>query len=328
MAIDRASILAEGEKAWSQLTQFGQPGLNMTKEQFMNQITTAADGASAKKAALNPAMAAQSSWGAQGQKMAEDSLGRMSGFRNDAAFGAQNDLASLLQQYQNGGNMPTAQDTSRSQAFAQSQFDPQRVAMQQAFADQTTQANRQAALSGRGVNDPILRAKLAQQQTQQSAILNSQQGAFATQYAMQQPKERLGFAEGRANVLTQNMQQRMGLETNIFAQGMAAQGADFAQRFQTQRAERGDAFDDEKLGFVQKQYADQQAAANSPCAKIGGVMKGILGVGGGLMSAGSALGALGGGGGSGGSNNRMSLGTGYMDASNSSGNIFGVGKGA
>jgi hypothetical protein len=261
--------------------------------------------------------------GAQGEQAASGSLAAMQGFRGDAAFGAQTDLASLLKQYQQDGAMPTAQDSSRAQSFAQSQFDPQRVAMQQAFQDQLTQANRQAALSGRGVNDPILRAKLAQEQTRQGAMLQSQQGAFATQYAMQQPLQRLQFAEGRANVLTQNLQQRMGLEQNIFNQGMSAQQADFQQRFSKYQGELG-----KQTTLAQGKF-EQDKAETTPIQRFGQAMTGIVGSFGAGMSAMSSLGGMGGGGGGGGGvgGTPWSLGTGYLNAKNPSGNIFGVGTG-
>jgi hypothetical protein len=121
---------------------------------------------------------------------------------------AAHDYAAQLGQYAQAGAMPSSSDISRANDYAASQFGAQRVAMQQAFDQQLTQANRQAALSGRGVNDPILKAKLAQEQARQQALIDAQQTAFASQFAQQQPKERLQFAEGRLNVLTNKFQQQ------------------------------------------------------------------------------------------------------------------------
>lgn len=131
------------------------------------------------------------------------------------ALGAQSSLADMLKRYSEGGYLPSQSDLNTSNRFAADVFAPQRLAMSQAFDDQTTQANRQAALMGRSMNDPILRAKLAQEQTRQSALLASEQGAFGAQYAQQMPLQRLGFAQDRAGVLqglaTQAMQNKLTL---------------------------------------------------------------------------------------------------------------------
>jgi hypothetical protein len=128
---------------------------------------------------------------------------------------SQRSLADLYRQYAEGGYNPTAQDISSSQTLAQSLFNPQRIAMQQAFQDQSTEANRRAAVMGRSMNDPILAAKLAQEQTRQSSMLEANQGAWSTQYSMQQPMMRLGFKEQQTNVLqglaSQAMQNRQTL---------------------------------------------------------------------------------------------------------------------
>lgn len=121
----------------------------------------------------------------------------------DVTAGAQSqrDLGALLQQMQQAGGLPGQEDIRASQGFAGQIFDPQRVAMQQSFGQQQIQANQLAAQLGRSVDDPIIRAKLAQSQTQQQALLQSEQGSFAAQLALQQPDRRLGFAQQRAQVL-------------------------------------------------------------------------------------------------------------------------------
>jgi hypothetical protein len=124
-------------------------------------------------------------------------------------------LADMFGQYAQSGGLPTDQDISSSNQIATNLFNPQRVAMQQAFQDQSTEANRRAALMGRSMNDPILAAKLAQEQTRQGAMLEAQQGSFAQQFALQQPDRRLGYASQQANVLgglaTQAMANRQAL---------------------------------------------------------------------------------------------------------------------
>ncbi len=141
--------------------------------------------------------------------------------QSDVATGTQSqrDLAALYQKYAEGGYRPGAEDISSSQSLAQQLFNPQRVAMQQAFSDQSTEANRRAALMGRSMNDPILAAKLAQEQTRQSSMLEANQGAWSTQYAMQQPMMRLGFQEQRAQTLQGLASQAMANRQALLSMG-------------------------------------------------------------------------------------------------------------
>ncbi len=138
--------------------------------------------------------------------------------------GGQRDLASMLQQYSQGGFMPGQQDISKANDFAGQMFQAQRTQQTQAFQDQLTQANRQAALSGRGVNDPILRAKLAQEQTRQGAMLDSQQGAYAAQYAQSMPGQRLQYAQQRVGVLGDMSNQAWNNQQQRFNMGNAIKG--------------------------------------------------------------------------------------------------------
>jgi hypothetical protein len=130
---------------------------------------------------------------------------------------SQRSLADMFQQYSQSGGWANQQDIAQSQQFAGQMFNPQRVAMQQAFQDQQTQADRQAALMGRSTNDPILRAKLAQEQTRQGSLLEAQQGAYGAQLAQQQPDRRLGYAQQGAAVqgdlATQAMRNRLALSS-------------------------------------------------------------------------------------------------------------------
>lgn len=135
-----------------------------------------------------------------------NSLNSASGYAGPSDYSGsisgQQSLADLYSSMMQSGGTPTADDQSRANSFASSQFGQQRVGLQQEFLRQMQTANQQAALSGRSQNDPILRAKLGQQQQQQSAQLDAGQAGFASQYAQQLPMQRLGFAEGRANALT------------------------------------------------------------------------------------------------------------------------------
>jgi hypothetical protein len=234
----------------------------------------------------NTQMGGGSSYGMLGSQAANQGLNSLTGLQNDQSFQANQDLAGLFQQYSQGGYLPNAQDTATAQAFAQSQFDPRRVAMNQAFQDQLTQANRSAALVGRSQNDPILRAKLAQEQTRQQAQLASEQNAFAQQFAMQQPMQRLQFAEGRANVLNQNFAQQMGLSQNILQSGLAAQGQDFQQRLGQYQA------DLQKQSIIAQGKFAQEQAETSFGEKLAGATNNALGAIGGVAKSMPALNSL------------------------------------
>jgi hypothetical protein len=166
-----------------------------------------------------------------------------------AGAGASRELAEMLKRYsQAGGSDPTGDDISRSQGLASSLFGAQRTAMQQNFGDQLTQANRQAALMGRSVNDPILKAKLAQEQTRQASLLDANQGAWATQYAMGQPMQRLGFATNRVNVMQGLASQALANRQALAAMGEGVMNNErnfrlqTATRFGTGTAESGGGF--------------------------------------------------------------------------------------
>lgn len=208
----------------------------------------------------------------QGRQSAEQGLaGYRSAMQNEVAqgSGAQLDLANMLKRYSETGAVPSMEDITRSQTYAKSQFAPQETAMRQAFESQLTQANRAAAVSGRGVNDPILRAKLAQEQTRQQATLQAQQGAFASQFAQQQPFQRLGFASDRANTLVQRGQTALSGFQNMALVGSQVQNQGYNQRFQMEQA----------------QYA-VRAGTRSEGEKWGGVLSSV---GQGVASIGSAV---------------------------------------
>lgn len=52
-----------------------------------------------------------------------------------AGLNSQRGLAAMLQQYAQGGYMPTEADTAQARQYASTQMQPQQVALQQAFED-------------------------------------------------------------------------------------------------------------------------------------------------------------------------------------------------
>jgi hypothetical protein len=139
-----------------------------------------------------------------------------------AGLQSQNSLADLIQSMVGSGGLPNQAQIGQAQGYASQIFDPQRVAMQQSFQDQDIASQRLAAKLGRSGADPILRNKLAQEQTRQQAMLQSQQGAFASEQAMQQPQRQLQLAEalaqvrgGLASQALQNRQTLLGLGNQL-----------------------------------------------------------------------------------------------------------------
>jgi len=120
--------------------------------------------------------------------------------REDVVAGtqAQRDFASFL-----GGQTgaPSQGDITNAQGFAQDIFGAQQEALNQRFEDQRTQNTQQAAILGRGPNDPVLRNKLAQTQGREQALLSSQQTAFSAGAAQDLLSRRIQARGGQAQVL-------------------------------------------------------------------------------------------------------------------------------
>lgn len=199
-----------------------------------------------------------------------------------ASLGASRDLASMLEAFKReGGADPTANDISRSDSLADMLFKSQRVQMEQAFGDQTTQANRQAALMGRNVNDPILKAKLAQEQTRQSAMLGAQQGSWATQYAMQQPMQRLGFAEQLASVRGGLASQAMANRQALMAAGQGIQQNE--RNWRLAKAERWNTGEQSSGGGIKGAITGGLAGMSTGMSMMSGMGgMGAMGAGGGF----------------------------------------------
>lgn len=140
----------------------------------------------------------------------------------------QNSFADQLQQLLRQSLNPTSSEISNNYSQAQQLFAPQQTALTQQFQDQNVASNRLAARLGRPGNDPILRNKLAQEQTRQQTMLNSQIGS----YGMQLPELRgqqamnLGGAlsnlrSGLASQALQNRQTLLGMGSQLAEQERA-----------------------------------------------------------------------------------------------------------
>lgn len=132
--------------------------------------------------------------------------------RQDVREGAQSqrDLATMLQQYSQGGFLPSQTDFATAGQYAQDIFAPERQAVLSGFTEQNQRVAQMAARLGRPVNDPILQSKLATAQQQQLGEVGARQTAFRAQTAQQLPLQRLGFSQALTDV-------RQGLASQAFA---------------------------------------------------------------------------------------------------------------
>jgi hypothetical protein len=154
----------------------------------------------------------------------------------EAGLGAQRGLAALLQQFSQGGFLPQQQDFQQAQQFTNQAFAPQQLQMQQGWADEDLELQRLAARTGRSVNDPVLRNKLAQTRGQQQAQLGAQQTSFMSQFAQQMPQQRLGFAQQLAQVQGGLATQAMANRQALLSMGQSIRGQE--QQFRLGSAAR------------------------------------------------------------------------------------------
>lgn len=119
------------------------------------------------------------------------------------------------------GGLAGEADITAARGFTEQLLAPQRIAQQQAFEQQLTQANQQAALTGRGANDPILRNRLAQEQLRSQERLGAQQTALTAQVGQQAAQQRLNLLGGLATQALQNRQILSQLGSGLLGQERA-----------------------------------------------------------------------------------------------------------
>lgn len=107
---------------------------------------------------------------------------------------ANSQLAALLQQYVQSGGVPTSQQQTAANQYAQSAFASQQNALNNTFEDQRIASSRNAARLGRSSIDPVLQNKLLQEQSRQQGQLNSDMTSFGAQYANQLSQNSLNYA--------------------------------------------------------------------------------------------------------------------------------------
>jgi hypothetical protein len=149
------------------------------------------------------------------------------------AANATNDYTSMLQNLLSSGGAPSAAQLGTAQSYASQVFAPQQLALQQQFQDQSTQAQRMAARLGRPGNDPILTNKLAQEQTRQQTMLNSQQGAYGAQYADSLLGRQLDLGQSLMNVRNGLATQALNNRTALLGLGQQLVNSERNYRVQT-----------------------------------------------------------------------------------------------
>lgn len=194
----------------------------------------------------------------------------------------QNQFADQLQQLFQTGGMPNQNQVAQANQYANQMFAPQQTALDQQFEDHQVQSKRLAAKLGRPGNDPILRNKMIQEQTRQQRLLDSQKGAFGSQFAQQLPQQMMDIGGMLSNL-------RSGLATQAFQnrQSLLTMGQQLVQNERNYRVSTAN------------RYGESQNRnwAYSGGGAAGAINGGIAGLGAGMsMMGGGGFGGFGGGG--------------------------------
>ena len=165
-----------------------------------------------------------------------DQLEDIQRIQGRAASNASTAYGNLLQQYSQSGGLPTQQDITQGQSFAQQMTAPQQAQIDLAMRQSTEAARQQAGLSGRGPTDFAMNTRLSGQRADLMNQLGAQQTAMGTQYAQQLSQNRLGFAgqfsDLQQGLATQAMQNRMAI------MGLGSQIQQAGQNFRSNTATR------------------------------------------------------------------------------------------
>lgn len=118
------------------------------------------------------------------------------------------DLAFQMNQFMREG--PNQNQIDQANQTTNRLFAGQEAAMKFNFQDQEVQNNRLAARLGRSGNDPMLRAKLAQEQTRQQYMLGADKTTFTGQQLQQLPGQMMQMGSYISNI-------KNGLASQAFA---------------------------------------------------------------------------------------------------------------
>lgn len=146
---------------------------------------------------------------------------------------ASGSLQEMLKKYAAGGFMPGQEDFATAGKYAADVFKPQQVMQQQQFEQQSQQAQRLAAQLNRPVNDPIIQAKMRQEQMRQADVLGAQQSSYGAQFAQQLPQQRLSYTQQLADVTGNLASQAMSNRQALLSLGSTLREQDRSYRIAT-----------------------------------------------------------------------------------------------
>jgi hypothetical protein len=205
----------------------------------------------------------------------------------NASNTSQQGFIDVLKQIQASGGMPTDTDQARAQQFVDLQFRPQQEAMNQSFQMQNDQAAKLAAKLNRPINDPVIQAKLRQEQMRQQSMFDANRAAAIGTEARSMPFQRLDLQGQLADAQGALASQAMSNRLQLLNLGNALQSQERNWRLQT--AQRyGDS--------EQRSGGGMLGGLGAVLGTAGTVSSIYSGFGGGAPSAGGAAGAKPGGG--------------------------------
>lgn len=139
-----------------------------------------------------------------------------------AGLQSQREFADLLQKYQQGGFNPSQADFETARGQVGNLFAGQQESLNQQMQQQQRMAQRNAALTGRGINDPVFQNMQNQMFTNQQQQLEANKTSATQDIANQQPGQRIQYAEaltqtrlGLGNQAMQNRQLLLSLGNQI-----------------------------------------------------------------------------------------------------------------
>lgn len=145
----------------------------------------------------------------------------------------QNNFADQLQQLLGQISNPTQTNIAQNYSEAQQLFAPEQTALNQQFQDQNVASNRLSARLGRAGNDPILRNKLAQEQTRQQTMLNSQVGSYSRQLPQIKGQQVLELGGQLSNLRQGLASQALQNRQTLLAMGNELSNSERNYRLQT-----------------------------------------------------------------------------------------------
>lgn len=145
----------------------------------------------------------------------------------------QNSFAQQLQGALANTLNPTTAQVNANFSQAQGLFAPQQEALRQQFVQQNTQSNQLAARLGRAGNDPILRAKLLTNQSNQQASLNADIGSYARQMPQMNAQNIMSIGGQLSNLRNGLASQAMQNRQTLLALGNELTNSERNYRLQT-----------------------------------------------------------------------------------------------